>query len=78
MAAAVYCVWQEHNNRIFVNRYCTVDGVVRNIEEFVRAKMWNWQKPRTYMNWLCVENGGQLMMGFWCDWELASDCIYIQ
>ena len=58
MATAVCCVWQEHNNRIFVNRCCIVDGVVRNIEEFVRAKKWNWQCPRTYMNWFMCRKWG--------------------
>ena len=43
VAVAIYCIWLERNQRIFSSRNCSVDIVIRNIEEYVRAKAWNWK-----------------------------------
>ena len=42
-AATVYCIWQERNMRVFSGRFRTVDVIVHDIENYVRAKTYKWQ-----------------------------------
>lgn len=35
----VYCTWQERNQRVFQHKFRNVNGILRDIERDVRAKM---------------------------------------
>lgn len=49
--AAVYCVWQECNQIIFCNKIRTLDVVVKDIEDYVGTKAWDW-------HWILFKNWG--------------------
>lgn len=52
MATAIYCVWQERNQRIFQQRIRSNVQVLKDIEGYVKAKAWLWESKRNYSNWV--------------------------
>ena len=58
LAAAVYFVWQEMNDRVFNQDRHDWQFVLGKIEEAVREVAWDWKSPKTFKNWvLCKEWG---------------------
>lgn len=51
-AVVVYSIWQERNYRIFQNHYRTVNKVLKDVDNYFRARMWEWKIRRSYYNWL--------------------------
>ena len=58
MAAAVYSIWYERNQRIFASKCNSESQVIESISTLLSAKVCNWQVKRTYVNWLVCKNWG--------------------
>ena len=43
---------------VFFGRSTTIDVIVKDIENYVRAKAYKWQVNRTYSNWLVCRRWG--------------------
>lgn len=58
MAVAVYYLWQKRNKRIFATKCCIKSVVIRDIENYVKAKANNWRVKRKFNNWCCCKGWG--------------------
>lgn len=45
-------------NRIFRRKFSNSKCVVIDIENYVRAKAWQWRVSRNYANWVVCKNWG--------------------
>ena len=54
----VYCLWQERNNMIFSSTCRTEYAVLKDVEYYIVAKMWNWSVSRSYDNWVICKSWG--------------------
>ena len=58
MAATIYNFWRERNQRISQDRRRVKSQVMKEIEECVRAKAWNWKGKRNLESWMVCESWG--------------------
>ena len=58
IAAMVYFVWQERNNRIFKDARHSWEYVLTRIAENIRDVSWHWRARREYNNWLVCREWG--------------------
>ena len=54
----LYLMWMERNIRIFQGKNRLKDMLVREVENYIVAKVCSWSVKRSYRNWvLCKEWG---------------------
>lgn len=58
MAASIYIISKERNQRIFLAKMRTENQVMKEIEEWVRAKAWNWMGKRNLSSWVVCKSWG--------------------
>lgn len=61
--ASVYSVGQERNQCTFQNKFRSEDVLLRDLENYVWGRTWNWKVVRSFNNWF-VCNSRVLMIEF--------------